>query len=241
MKMFDRFWFCLCLWHLVGVFGDEMKFVKLGDSVTLNSGLTELMDNDQIQWRFWIGNTSIAEINVTADSMTVYDDVLDGRFRDRLKLDKQTGSLTITNITTEHNGVYLGVVINRTSIPFFLAVYDEISVKKGDSVTINSGLTEIMDNEEIQWAYMKENALITVINKQADSMTVFDDVLDGRFRDRLKLNNQTGSLTITNITPEHTGRYVLLILGPKESLKAFSVSVYSEIICFILHIFLIYY
>uniref|UniRef100_A0A8C2J311 Immunoglobulin subtype domain-containing protein n=1 Tax=Cyprinus carpio TaxID=7962 RepID=A0A8C2J311_CYPCA len=128
MKMFDRFWFCLCLWRLVGVFGDEMKFVKLGDSVTLNSGLTELMDNDQIQWRFWIGNTSIAEINVTADSMTVYDDVLDGRFRDRLKLDKQTGSLTITNITTEHNGVYLGVVINRTSIPFFLAVYGELHI-----------------------------------------------------------------------------------------------------------------
>ncbi|XDV22894.1 hypothetical protein PO909_027664, partial [Leuciscus waleckii] len=68
-----------------------------GDSVSLNSGLTEMKDDDVIQWRFGDENTVIAEINVTAGRITVYDDVLDGRFRDRLKLDNQTGSLTITN------------------------------------------------------------------------------------------------------------------------------------------------
>jgi len=66
-----------------------------GDSGTLNTRLTEIKDDDVIQWRF--GDTLIAEINKRADSITVYDDVLDGRFRDRLKLDNQTGSLTITN------------------------------------------------------------------------------------------------------------------------------------------------
>ncbi|XDV24137.1 hypothetical protein PO909_028426 [Leuciscus waleckii] len=75
-----------------------------GDSVILNSDLTEMMDDDLILWRF--GNTLIVQINVLAGSMTLYEDVLDGRFRDRLKLDDQTGSLTITNTTTEHAGVY---------------------------------------------------------------------------------------------------------------------------------------
>ncbi len=64
-----------------------------GDSVTLNSGLTEMMDDDLILWRFGSENTLIAQINVIDGSMTVYDDDLDERFRDRLMLDHQTGSL----------------------------------------------------------------------------------------------------------------------------------------------------
>ncbi|KAK9967214.1 hypothetical protein ABG768_001622 [Culter alburnus] len=98
-----------CLWRLVGVFGvDELKSVSVmeGDSVTLNSDLTEIDDEDLILWRFGSENTLIVKISVLEGRITVYDDVLDGRFRDRLKLDHQTGSLTITNITTEHDGDY---------------------------------------------------------------------------------------------------------------------------------------
>ncbi|KAK2906619.1 hypothetical protein Q8A67_005604 [Cirrhinus molitorella] len=208
-KMFLKFvLFCLCLWRLVGVFGNESKFLKMGDSVTLNSGLTEIKDDDQIQWRFGFENTLIAEIK-TADSMTVYDDVLDGRFRDRLKLDNQTGSLTITNVRMKQAG---GFELKSKSVMkfFFLTIIDEISMKEGESVTLNSGLTEIMD-DEIQWRFRRENTLIAKINKQAKSFTVYDDVLDGRFRNRLKLDKQTGSLTITNTTTEHAGAYELRI------------------------------
>ena len=100
----------------------EDVFVFEGDSVSLNSDHTEMKDDDVIQWRF--KNTLIAEINKRADSITVYDDVLDGRFRDRLKLDKQTGSLTITNTTTEHEGVY-DLQINSEIKRFILAVIGE--------------------------------------------------------------------------------------------------------------------
>ncbi|KAK9968934.1 hypothetical protein ABG768_027151, partial [Culter alburnus] len=77
-------------------------------------------DDDVIQWRF--GNTLIAEINKREDRITVYDDVLDGRFRDRLKLDNQTGSLTITDITTEHSREY-ELLINSVKKSFFLFVF----------------------------------------------------------------------------------------------------------------------
>ncbi|KAF4097348.1 uncharacterized protein LOC131529763 [Onychostoma macrolepis] len=232
--MFHRFWFCLCLWRLNGVFGDdELKLVsvKKRDSVTLNSDLTEIMDGDVIQWSFWIKNALIADINVTADKFTVYDDVLDGRFRDRLKLDNKTGSLTITNFTAEHNGVYSGEVIKRIRKSFVLAVYDEISVKKGDPVTLNADLTEIMDGNTIQWIYKNGNDLTAVTSQRPKRITVHDDVLDGRFRDRLKLDKQTGSLTITDITTEHAGCYVSMIFGPKDPLKVFSVSVYDSEHC----------
>ncbi|KAK7136593.1 hypothetical protein R3I93_016816 [Phoxinus phoxinus] len=204
---------CLCLWRLDGAFGDdEVKRVKEGDSVSLNSGLTEMKDDDVILWRFGYKNTLIAEINVTADRFTVYEDVLDGRFRDRLKLDNQTGSLTVTHTTAEHTGYYR-LQINSDIKRFDLRVYgvygEFVSVNEGDSVSINSGLTEMKDDDVIQWRFGYKNTLIAEINKRADRFTVYEDVLDGRFRDRLKLDNQTGSLTVTHTTTEHTGVYKL--------------------------------
>jgi len=99
-----------------------------GDSVSLNSGLTEIKDDDVIQWMLvYEKNTLIAEINVTAARFTVYDDVLDGRFRDRLKLDNQTGSLTITHTSTEHVGEYK-LLSNRIRRNFKLNVYSELNI-----------------------------------------------------------------------------------------------------------------
>uniref|UniRef100_A0A8C1SWW5 Immunoglobulin domain-containing protein n=1 Tax=Cyprinus carpio TaxID=7962 RepID=A0A8C1SWW5_CYPCA len=217
------------------VFGQEIKLLKPGDSVTLNSGLTEMKDDDEIQWRFGYENTLIAEINKRVNNLTVNDDVLDERFRDRLKLNNQTGSLTITDITTEHVGLY---VMESKSVrkSFFLNIIDEISMKEGDSVTLNSGLTEIMD-DKIQWRFRSENILIAEIDKQTNSMTVYDDVLDGRFRNRLKLNKQTGSLTITNTTTQHAGAYELDINNVR---KRFLLAVYGELkICSTCFIFFI--
>ncbi len=103
---------------------DEEKSVLVleGDSVTLNSSRTEIMDDNLIHWRF--EKYLIAELNKRGDSMTVYDDVLDGRFRDRLKLDKQTGSLIIADIRMKHAGFYK-VENHNMSIIFILIVYGE--------------------------------------------------------------------------------------------------------------------
>ncbi|XDV22770.1 hypothetical protein PO909_027591 [Leuciscus waleckii] len=213
------------------VFG--LVLVKEGDSVSLNTGLTEMKDDDVIQWRFGDEKTLIAEINKQTDRITVYDDVLDGRFRDRLKLNNQTGSLTITNTTTEHSGVYY-LQINIVIKGFILFVIDEVksvSVKEGDSVSLNSRLTEMKDDDVIEWRFGDENTVIAEINKPNDRITVYDDVLDGRFRDRLKLNNQTGSLTITNTTTEHDGDYKLLMSTARLSSKSFIVSVYDSVHC----------
>uniref|UniRef100_A0A8C1XL16 Immunoglobulin domain-containing protein n=2 Tax=Cyprinus carpio TaxID=7962 RepID=A0A8C1XL16_CYPCA len=297
--------------YYIYVFGRETKFVKPGDSVTLNSGLTEIMDNDVVRWRHGPGNTLLAEINKQTDRITVYDDVLDGRFRDRLKLDNQTGSLTITdprhehagvyelegkslrksfslviideismkegdsltlnsglteikddeiqwkfrnrlkldnqtgsltitNTTTQHAGAY-ELLINNVRKRFFLAVYDEISVKEGDSLTLNSGRTEISKGEMFVWLYLNEIGFIAGIKAWDDNIPEYDDVLDGRFRDRLKLDKQTGSLTITNITTEHNGVYLGVVIN-RTSIPFF-LAVYGELhihsTCFIFIYFLI--
>ncbi|XDV23934.1 hypothetical protein PO909_028275, partial [Leuciscus waleckii] len=174
-----------------------------GDSVTLNTDLTEIHEDDEILWKYGAENSLIAQISRTAGISSTSDDVPDGRFRDRLKLDDQTGSLTITNTTTEHAGDYKLVIrgAKRSSKTFNVSVYDavkSVSVMEGDSVTLNSDLTEMMDEDLIYWRFGNENTVIAEIDVLADRITVYDDVPDGRFRDRLKLDHQTGSLTITN-------------------------------------------
>lgn len=60
--------------------------------------------------------------------------------------------------------------------------------------------------------------------------STYEDGLDERFRDILQLDHQTGSLTITNISTEHTGLSKLsVMLSDKESTKRFSVAVHGEL------------
>ncbi len=89
---------------------DEVKSVSVmeGESVTLNTDVTETQKYLFIQWMF--GSTRIAEVNRLTQTNSTYD--ADGRFRDRLKLD-QTGSLTITNTRTTDSGLYQLAIVNR--------------------------------------------------------------------------------------------------------------------------------
>uniref|UniRef100_A0A672NID5 Ig-like domain-containing protein n=1 Tax=Sinocyclocheilus grahami TaxID=75366 RepID=A0A672NID5_SINGR len=103
-----------------------------------------------------------------------------------------------------------------------------VSVMEGDSVILNTVVTEIHEDDDILWRFRDEVSLIAKINRQTKISSIFNGS-DGRFRDRLKLDDQTGSLTITNITTEHAGLYELQISGAKLSSKTFSVSVYARL------------
>ncbi|XP_067272591.1 SLAM family member 9-like [Pseudorasbora parva] len=105
---------------------------------------------------------------------------------------------------------------------------ESVSVTEGDSVTLNTDLTEIREDDDILWTFGAENSHIAKISieRQIFSTSVGPD---GRFRDRLKLDHQTGSLTITNITTEHAGDYQLVIKGAKLTTKTFRVSVYARL------------
>ncbi|XP_056109181.1 uncharacterized protein LOC130087004 [Rhinichthys klamathensis goyatoka] len=100
---------------------------------------------------------------------------------------------------------------------------------EGDSVILNTIVSDIKEDDDIQWKYGAENSLIAEISKENRISSTYDDVPDGRFRDRLKLDDQTGSLTITHTTTEHTGVYKLEITGAKLISKTFSVSVYARL------------
>lgn len=99
--------------------------VMEGDFFILHTGLAGLQSVDQVEWRF---GSSRAEIASIGNGSIEYG--VDKRFRDRLQLERQTGDLTITNVSNEHSGVYqLSIIINnKKSIKrFSVTVYGELS------------------------------------------------------------------------------------------------------------------
>ncbi|XP_016085892.1 titin-like [Sinocyclocheilus grahami] len=321
--------------------GAKYLSVETGNSVTLNSLLNEIKKKDVIEWKFgYNGETSLAEINKRAKIFTVRDDVLDGRFRDRLKLDKQTGSLTITNITTEHDGLYDLWYKHFSKFPFILTVFarlpvpvisrdssqcssssasssssqqncslvcsvvnvshvtlswykgssllssisvsdlsislslpleveyqdknsyscvlnnlisnqtqhlditqlchtcsgvfgdsdavKSVSVTEGGSVSLESGVTELQTNDLIAWTFGHPETLIARISKEEFIFSTSDGDAVG-FRDRLQLDHQTGSLTITDTRTTDSGLYTVYIKSTKTTTYRFRVTVYARL------------
>ncbi|XP_073793296.1 natural killer cell receptor 2B4-like isoform X2 [Danio rerio] len=104
-------------------------------------------------------------------------------------------------------------------------VYSEsLSVTEGDSVILHTFATGIQKDDDILWQFGAEKkSLIAQIRRSEE---IFPNE---RFRDRLKLDRQTGSLTITEITTEQAGDYEVTISGARRSTKLFRISVYAAL------------
>ncbi|XP_026109282.1 SLAM family member 9-like [Carassius auratus] len=120
---------CLCS---SGVFGDtdKVKLVMEGDSVNLQINVTEIQTDDLIMWKFGTKKTLIVKINRATNEISIKDDDLDGRFRGRLKVDHQTGSLIITNTRTTDSGLYEVTISGKTEteIRFNVTVYARLPI-----------------------------------------------------------------------------------------------------------------
>ncbi|XDV23604.1 hypothetical protein PO909_028116 [Leuciscus waleckii] len=107
-----------------------------GDSVTLNTGVKA---DQQGKTKWYFNDTRIAQIN--GDLSFIYVQCKE-RFRDRLKLDHQTGSLTITNTRNTDSGEYKRqIVIIRDSVTsqniFSVSVNGESLCLKSSLVHLN--------------------------------------------------------------------------------------------------------
>lgn len=96
---------------------DEVKSVASteGNTVTLLNDV-ELQKQDLILWRFGAEGHLIAKWDVE-DGQILYYGGPDGRFSDRLQMDKKSGSLTVNDIRTEDAGEFkLKIVGDRKTL-----------------------------------------------------------------------------------------------------------------------------
>uniref|UniRef100_A0A8C1LFV2 Immunoglobulin domain-containing protein n=1 Tax=Cyprinus carpio TaxID=7962 RepID=A0A8C1LFV2_CYPCA len=230
MKTMLVFWVgCFYPFLVPGASGDDTDEVSVsvmeGDSVTLHTGV-DTNKQDRLTWYF--NNIRIAYINGDQNKICTDDKCLQ-RFRDQLNL--TDSSLMITNINTTEAGVYKVEIPSRNIAKTFsvtvrgvsAAEGDEMkrkSVKEGESVTLDPGV--IKTNDVITW-YFNDTRI------DINSCTDVHCVADERFRDRLKLDNQTGSLIIMNTRITDSGEYKLQINSSRFSIiRSFSVAVINS-------------
>jgi len=103
-----------------------------------------------------------------------------------------------------------------------------VSVIEGEPVTLNTDV-ELQTNDEILWMFGDKDIGHLAKTKGGTRGTTTSHGPDGQFGDSLKLDHQTGSLTITDIADAYSGEYKLQIIrSRKKSFKLFKVSVSGE-------------
>lgn len=216
---------------------DTLKVTE-GESVELQTAVSQLQSNEKIQWRYGPKDVVIAEINGKNNEISYNTN--DEQFKDRLALDHQSGSLTITNIRSTDAGGYELHIKNKNTTSYkkfnvlvwceyiksvssdrdlyisvrcsitFCFVVHTLKHTAGDSVTLHTGVCELTEDDRILWTFGDKNTTIAEINRAGGHVSVYEGN-DERFRDRLKLNQQNGDLTITNISRGHSDVYNLQI------------------------------
>ncbi|XP_068072296.1 uncharacterized protein isoform X2 [Danio rerio] len=209
----------LCCLHDNGGVGSDRVSVSVteGDSVTLYSGV-KTNQQENIVWYF--NDVRIAQINqdLNKSCTDVQCNENTDKFRGRLKLDHQTGSLTIMNTRSTDAGNYHLEIVSSGGYSvktFGVTVYDVSaanqketkSVKEGESVTLNLGGMKKPDDLMM---YFFNDALIA---KVTGGQICTDVQFDERFSGRLKLDRQTGSLTIIDSRITDSGVYKLEIIN----------------------------
>ncbi|XP_073717545.1 uncharacterized protein [Misgurnus anguillicaudatus] len=197
-----------------------------GDSVTLHTNITDIQRDDLIVWMFGSQETRIAHIF----KKSTYKDDSNEIFGDRLKLDSQTGSLIITNITTTNSGIYkLTIISNRgTSYKRFnVTVYAPLPVPViiRDSCSSSSSsssncslLCSGLNMRDVSLSWYKGNSLLSRISV-SDLNIRLSLPLEVEYHDNNTyscvvnnpITNQTQYLNITHLCQMCSGMLTVLL------------------------------
>ncbi|XP_056304443.1 uncharacterized protein LOC130216573 [Danio aesculapii] len=114
--------------------------VKSGESITLKTGVTEIKRDDVVKWKY--GDSRVSDcttlfkvIAVVYEGSSRCKEGPDGRFKDKLELDRKTGNLKIKNVRVKHSGHYKLKIESNTH-----------PLSKTIKVTVRAGTASVLDD-----------------------------------------------------------------------------------------------
>ncbi|XP_043078834.1 SLAM family member 5-like [Puntigrus tetrazona] len=207
----------ICVEGVFGSDGDAIKSVSVteGDSVTLNTDVTEVQRDDQILWMLGSKDTRIAELYKHSVDMFSSNEM----FGDRLEMNPLTGSLTFRNIRTTDSGLYKRRIHSNSGKSekiFNLTVYDHLPVpritkcssSKTCSVSRCSLLCSVVNVGHVTLSWYKGNSLFSSISV-SDLSSSLSLPLEVEYQDKNTyscvinnpIRNQTRHLNISQLCP----------------------------------------
>ncbi|XP_050959729.1 vascular endothelial growth factor receptor 3-like [Labeo rohita] len=112
---------------------------------------------------------------------------------------------------------------------FGAAKVKSVLVMVSDSLTLNTNDTETQGADELEWRIQGDKTFIAQIDKEHTTISVPGNE-EAPFRGRLKLDEKTGSLTITNIKSTDSRVYELKIKSRADIIyNTFSVTVHEKV------------
>ncbi|KAF4097542.1 uncharacterized protein LOC131530507 [Onychostoma macrolepis] len=196
----------------------KIMSVMEGESVTLHNDITsrdtKLYYMDYIEWSWFrpeeSRNVKVIQLDVkTGDIRYYYDEI----FRDRLQMDIQTGSLTISNIRTTDSGLYQ--MYNTFSVESFnVTVYAGLptpvitrySTCSSGSLQNCSLLCSVLNVSHVTLSWFKGNSLLSSISVSDLNNSIYLN-LEVEYQDNNTyscvlnnhIRNQTQHLDITEL------------------------------------------
>ncbi|XP_026111716.1 SLAM family member 9-like isoform X2 [Carassius auratus] len=196
-----------------------------GDSVTLHTDVTQIQKYTEIRWMF--GDKVITRFNVTTQQISNSDSP--ESLKDRLKLDHQTGSLTITNIRTTDSGRYILEMYEKIYLmkTFEVTIYAPLSPPVITSYCPSSSssssvygcalLCSVFNVSDVTLSWYKGNSLFSSISVSDLSISL-SLPLEVKHQDKNSyscvinnpIRNQTTHLDITQLCQPCSGKVVLI-------------------------------
>ncbi|XP_072526825.1 CD48 antigen-like [Salminus brasiliensis] len=154
-----------------------------GNTVTIHTGLTGVQSDAQILWFFQPNNADIKIVNSLVSYGETITQYYTDRFKDRLQLNRSSGSVTIRNISREDSGVYtLQIITGRSSEwNFSLNVYGMVP---SPHITRNlvhdpsasgsrcSVLCSVDHQKEMNLSWFKGKELLSQVSDHSSKLTL---------------------------------------------------------------------